>query len=259
MNNIIIVTGAKGRMGQTIIRLAQADPDVALAAVVERPGHEGGLESLGCEVSTDIASLLPKHPGAVVIDFTAPAVSVANAQACAANGNPIVIGTTGLDEGQLAALAEVAGRIPLFHAPNMSVGINVLLKILPDLVKKLGESYDVEMFEIHHNKKADSPSGTAVRLADCLAEARGWTMKEVGNYGRHGIIGPRPHKEIGVQTLRGGDVVGIHTMYFLGTGERIEVTHQAHSRDTFASGALRAAKWITTQQPGKVYSMQDVF
>jgi 4-hydroxy-tetrahydrodipicolinate reductase len=140
----------------------------------------------------------------------------------------------------------------------MSVGVNVLLKILPQLVTLLGEQYDLEMVELHHNKKKDSPSGTALRLAECLAEARKWDLDTVANYHREGIIGERPHEEIGIQTIRGGDVVGVHTVYALGPGERIEVTHQAHSRETFAAGAIRAAKWLAQNRPGKLYTMSDM-
>ncbi|WP_461210966.1 4-hydroxy-tetrahydrodipicolinate reductase [Desulfocurvus sp. DL9XJH121] len=259
MSTSIIVMGAKGRMGGIIANMVKADPELELAGVVERAGCEDGLDMFGCLCSTDLAALLPKCPGAVVIDFTAPAVSVADARACARAGHPIVIGTTGLDDGQKAELEEIAKTGPVFWAPNMSVGVNVLLKVLPQLVQLLGESYDLEMVELHHNQKKDAPSGTALKIAECLAQARDWDLKETGTYCREGIIGARPKKEIGVQTIRGGDVVGVHTVYMMGPGERIEVTHQAHSRDTFAAGSLRAAKWLAGQKAGKLYTMADVF
>ena len=180
------------------------------------------------------------------------------AQTAADTGNPMVIGTTGLSEGQQEELAAAAARTPLFWAPNMSVGVNVLLELLPQLVRMLGDLYDVELSEIHHKFKKDAPSGTALKLAQVLAEAKGWDLKQVAQYCREGIIGERPKDEIGVQTLRGGDVVGDHTVYFFGPGERIEVTHRAHSRETFAQGALRAAKWIGRQKPGTIYSMADM-
>jgi 4-hydroxy-tetrahydrodipicolinate reductase len=140
----------------------------------------------------------------------------------------------------------------------MSIGVNVLLRILPDLVRMLGTDYDLEMTEIHHNKKKDSPSGTALALARCLADARKWKLDDVANYHREGLINERPHEEIGIQTLRGGDVTGVHTIYALGPGERIEITHHAHSRENYAQGALRAAAWLYNQKPGKLYSMLDV-
>ena len=255
----IIIMGAKGRMGSTLARLTQADPELNLVGACERPGHEAGLESLGCMVSSDMDKVFGKFPKAVVIDFTAPEASVAMAHAAAEHGNPAVIGTTGLTPAQQGELADAARKAPLFWAPNMSVGVNVLLKVLPMLVKALGPAYDMEMVEIHHHNKKDAPSGTALKLAQCLAEARGWVYDDVKCHCRDGIIGARPEKEIGVQTLRGGDVVGEHTAYFFGPGERIEVKHCAHSRETFASGALRAAKWLAGQKPGRLWTMADLF
>lgn len=254
----IVVMGACGRMGSTIAGLVQNDPELQLAAVVERPGGEAGLVRYGCPGGADLAAILPGLPGAAVIDFTAPEATVAAARLAAERGNPMVMGTTGLNGEQLAELRMLAKRAPLFWAPNMSVGVNVLLKVLPQLVQMLGPAYDLEMVELHHNKKKDAPSGTALKLAECLAQARDWDLKKVGKYCREGIIGARPKEEIGVQTIRGGDVVGVHTVFMLGPGERIEVTHQAHSRETFAQGALRAAKWLTRQKPGPLYAMNDM-
>ncbi|MFW5734799.1 MAG: 4-hydroxy-tetrahydrodipicolinate reductase [Oceanidesulfovibrio sp.] len=258
MTATIIVTGARGRMGSTIAGLVQDDPDLTLAAVVERPSAVAELSGYDCLVSSDLNEVLPKLPGAVVIDFTAPESTVQSAKICAVHGNPLVAGTTGLNVEQQKEMQDAAASAPILWAPNMSVGVNVLLEVLPRLVQLLGEAYDMEMVELHHNKKKDAPSGTALKLAECLAEARGWSLSETGNYCREGIIGARPDKEIGVQTIRGGDVVGVHTVYFLGPGERIEVTHQAHSRETFAQGAIRAAKWIATRKAGRLYSMADV-
>lgn len=259
MSISIIVMGAKGRMGSTIAGLVRADPELTLVGVVEREGCEDGLDVYGCLCGTELAAMLPEFPGAVVIDFTAPQVSLANARTCARHGNPIVIGTTGLSAEEQAELRAVATQGPVFWSPNMSVGVNVLLKVLPELTRALGESYDIEMVELHHNQKKDAPSGTALKLAECLAGARDWDLAEVGAYCREGIIGARPKKEIGVQTIRGGDVVGVHTVYFMGPGERIEVTHQAHSRENFARGSLRAAKWMAGRGAGQLYSMQDMF
>ncbi|WP_018125457.1 4-hydroxy-tetrahydrodipicolinate reductase [Desulfovibrio oxyclinae] len=255
----VIILGARGRMGATLANLANADEDLNLKAVCERPGNCDGLESFGCLCGDDLEALLPDCPGAVIVDFTSPEASIATAKIAARHGNPVVIGTTGLNPEQVAEVEGIAKDHPLFWAPNMSVGVNVLLKLLPQLVQALGEDYDMEISEIHHKMKKDAPSGTALKLAQCLAEARGWDYDEVKNHCRDGIIGERPKDELGVQTLRGGDVVGDHTMYFFGPGERIEVTHRAHSRETFASGALRAAKWLSGQKPGKLYAMADIF
>ena len=259
MSTSIIVTGAGGRMGSTICRMAQEDPALTLAAVVERPERLASLDVWKCPAGSDADAVFAQVPGGVVVDFTSPEASMANARAAAKAGVSHVIGTTGLTAEQKAELAELAKTARIFWAPNMSIGVNVLLKILPQLVQQLGEQYDLEMVELHHNRKKDSPSGTALRLAECLAEARGWNLPDVANYHREGIIGERPKDEIGIQTIRGGDVVGVHTVYCMGPGERIEVTHQAHSRETFAAGSLRAAQWIEQQQPGKLYSMSDIF
>ncbi|SOB57791.1 4-hydroxy-tetrahydrodipicolinate reductase [Pseudodesulfovibrio profundus] len=258
MTTDIVILGAKGRMGNTLVNLTQADDDLRLVGACERPGNADGLSIDGCIVTDDLDELLPQVPGAVIIDFTSPETSVATAKVAAKHGNPVVVGTTGLNKEEQAELEKSAQEVPLFWAPNMSVGVNTLLKVLPALVQALGSEYDMEMVETHHKMKKDSPSGTALKLAQCLAEARGWEYDDVKNHCRDGIIGERPHEEIGVQTLRGGDVVGDHTMFFFGPGERIEVTHRAHSRETFASGALRAAKWLSSQSSGKLYAMADV-
>lgn len=254
----IVILGAKGRMGNTLVNLTLADDELNLVGACEREGNAGGMDYDGCMISDCLEELLPQVPGAVVIDFTSPESSVAMAKIAAKNGNPAVIGTTGLDKAQQTELEISAKDAPLFWAPNMSVGVNTLLKVLPMLVQALGPDYDMEMVETHHKMKKDSPSGTALKLAQCLAEARGWDYDDVKKHCRDGIIGERPKNEIGVQTLRGGDVVGDHTAFFFGPGERIEVTHRAHSRETFASGALRAAKWLAQQKPGKLYAMADV-
>ena len=255
----VIINGAKGRMGSILASMAWENPDIHLAGVCERPGRTEGMEMYGCLVGDDLGQVMAQLPRAVVVDFTAPEASTMAAGLAKKHGNALVIGTTGLDAGQQAALEDAAKKAPIFWAPNMSVGINVLLKILPALVKALGPAYDMEMFEAHHNKKKDAPSGTAIKLAQCLAEARGWDYDAVKNYSREGIIGARPKEEIGVQTIRGGDVVGEHTMFFFGPGERVEVTHRAHSRETFAAGALRAARWLVDQEPCRLYGMQDMF
>lgn len=258
MSVSIVVMGANGRMGATIARLAQEGEKYELAAVVARKGHEASLKQYGCEVATDLDSLLGKLDQAVIIDFTSPAASLEHAKVAAKHKTPIVMGTTGLTNEERAELEGLAKTSPMFWAPNTSVGVHALTCILPELVKILGEEYDLEMVELHHNKKKDSPSGTAMRLAECLAKAKSWDLDTVANYHREGMIGERPKEEIGIQTIRGGDVVGVHTVYAMGPGERIEITHHAHSRETFAAGALRAAYWLAGREAGKLYSMSDM-
>lgn len=254
----IVVMGGLGRMGGTLVNLVQKDADLELKAVIERKERLDELENMDCLISADLDDVLPKVPRAVVVEFTSPEATVEHALTCKRHGNAMVVGTTGLKPDQLATMEECAKIIPILLAPNMSVGVNVLLKVLPKLVQMLGPDYDMEMMEIHHNRKKDSPSGTALKLAQCLAEARGWVYDEVKCHARDGIIGERPQDELGVMALRGGDVVGDHTMYFFGPGERIEITHRAHSRENFAQGALRAAKWLSGKQPGKLYNMGDM-
>lgn len=257
MSVSVVVMGASGRMGATIASLAQ-EQGMTLAAVLERPEKVEALARWGCLAGSDPDAVYPQVPGAVIIDFTAPEASLVNARAAVRHGNPIVIGTTGFTAEQKAELDALAEKGRIFWTPNMSVGVSVLLELLPELVEMLGPDYDLEMVELHHNRKKDSPSGTALRLAEALASARDWDLKDVACYHREGIIGERPKKEIGVQAIRGGDVVGVHTVYFMGPGERIEVTHHAHSRENFAQGALRAARWLQDQSAGKVYAMSDI-
>lgn len=258
MPTSVIVTGANGRMGTTIAELAKADADLELLAVIERPGFEQDLDRFGVEVFTDVKKALQNNSGAIVVDFTSPDASMELVQNCDTFSCGAVLGTTGFSASQVKELKKVAASTSLFWAPNMSVGINTLLKILPELTQLLGEKYDVEISETHHKHKKDAPSGTALKLAEVLAEAKNMNMDEHGKFCRHGMIGERKQDELGVQTLRGGDVVGDHTVFYFGPGERIEVTHRAHSRETFAQGALRAAKWLSSQQPGRLYSMSDL-
>ncbi len=258
MSTPIVVNGALGRMGATIISVVQTDPDVSLAGMVDKAVCKPTRDAISCTQGTSLDAVLPQAPGAVVIDFTAPEATVAAAAKCAELGAPIVSGTTGLTPEQQAKLAEAAQTVPVLWSPNMSIGVNTLLQVLGDLVRKLGPNYDMELVELHHKMKKDAPSGTAIKLAQCLAEARDWDYGATKRYCRDGLIGERPHEEIGVQTIRGGDVVGVHTVYFLGPGERIEVTHQAHSRETFAQGAVRCAKWLAGQKPGKLYTFADM-
>ena len=259
MQTPIIVMGAAGRMGATICRMVREDETLTLAGRVEQASRLAELAPAeGCRDSDSLETLLRNITKPVIIDFTAPSLSIATAKLAASCGAAHAIGTTGFTEQDLTDLRAYAEKTPIFWSPNMSVGVAVLSKILPELVRMLGEDYDMEMMEIHHNKKKDAPSGTALRLAEAMTKARGWDLKDVACYHREGIVGERPHKEMGMQSLRGGDVVGVHTAYFFGPGERIEVTHQAHSRENFAGGALRVARWLAGQPAGRLYSMEDI-
>jgi len=258
----ICVTGACGRMGRRILELAAAD-GIPITAAVDLATFAGTEWVIGAEsgspqslrVSADTAAAVKSCD--VLIDFTAPDACVANVRTAAAAGKPAVVGTTGLSNAQKAELAQAAATIAVVAAPNMSVGVNVLFKLTRDVARLLGPEYNVEIVEVHHNQKKDSPSGTAARLAECVAEALEFDPAANVVHGRHGIIGPRPPCEIGMHALRGGDVVGEHTVCFIGKGERIELIHKAHSRDNFAKGALRAAQFALTAPPG-LYDMQDV-
>lgn len=255
----IIVSGARGRMGSAISELAVQDAEISLKAVLEHPERVQELKHLDCLVEKEIHNVVSEFPEAAIIDFTSPEVTVQNLRAARGKGNPMVIGTTGFSAEQKQELEKASVQIPIFMAPNMGVGINVLLEFLPKLAELLGADYDVELSEIHHKHKKDAPSGTAVRLAQELGKTREWEGEDYLRYSRQGMIGERPQREIGVQALRGGDLVGEHTVHFFGPGERIDVTHRVHSRNTFAQGALRAAKWTVKQKPGKIYSMSDLF
>jgi 4-hydroxy-tetrahydrodipicolinate reductase len=192
-----------------------------------------------------------------LIDFTLAHACIGNVRAAAEAGRPSVVGTTGLSAEQQAELAELAGPAPIVFAPNMSVGVNLLFKLTSEVASILGLDYNIEITEIHHNLKKDAPSGTAVRLAERAAEARGLDYDKNVAHGREGLVGERPRAEIGMHTLRGGDVVGEHTVSFVGQGERLELTHRAHNRDNFARGALLAVRWAAQAKPG-LYDMQDV-
>lgn len=255
----IIVVGAYGRMGQEICRLVKANGNkYELAGAVDQAPSLENLSSLGCAVNSSLSVLLNEIINAVVVDFTNATASFAHAGMCAEKNVPIVIGATGYDERMLDELKALATVTPILWSANMSVGINVLMRILPLLAEKLGSAYDMEMVEIHHRHKKDAPSGTALMLGDALAKARGWKLAETRVSGRDGMMPERKEEEIGIMALRGGSVPGIHSTWFLGSGETIEVTHQAQSRENFAMGALRAAAWLKNMPAGNLYSMQDV-
>jgi 4-hydroxy-tetrahydrodipicolinate reductase len=258
----VVVTGAAGRMGTQIVRLVKASEDLALAGAVERAGQGGadagtlaGLGQLGVTIGDDLSTALAKAD--VVVDFTSHEASARHAELCAEQGVALVIGSTGFTADAKARVAAAARKIPVVLSPNMSVGVNVLFDLVKQAAQVLGDAYDVEIVEIHHKRKRDAPSGTAVALGEVAARALGRDPADALAYSRHGILGERPPWQIGVQTLRGGDVVGEHTVFFCGEGERLELTHRATSRDQFARGALRAARWIVGK-PAGVYDMGDV-
>jgi 4-hydroxy-tetrahydrodipicolinate reductase len=252
----IVVTGAAGRMGAALIAAVRDSPDLRLAAVTERLGNR--LVGQTVESAPVYASLAEALDGArAVIDFTTAEASMAHAKVCAARGVALVLGTTGLSAEQKGEIAVLAKQTAIVMAPNMSVGVNVLFRIAAEVAQVLGEEYDVEIVETHHRLKKDAPSGTALRLAEVVADALQLDPAKDLVKSRDGNIGERPRRVIGVQTLRGGDVVGDHTVFYLGQGERIELTHKATSRGNFAQGALRAARWVVRQPPG-LYDMQDV-
>ncbi|RMF42152.1 MAG: 4-hydroxy-tetrahydrodipicolinate reductase [Deltaproteobacteria bacterium] len=260
----IAVTGAAGRMGGRIITLATESDSLQVTGAVERTGHprigeDAGLVA-GCG-ALDVAitdSLEQALEGAdLLIDFTFPQVTLENAEVCARVGRGMVIGSTGFRPEEREQLARITAGIPVVFAPNMSVGVNVCFKILKDIARTLGDGWDVEIVELHHNKKKDAPSGTAVRMGEVVADALGRDYNKVANCHREGMCGERAPEEIGMQTVRGGDIVGEHTVYFIGMGERIELTHRAMSRDMFARGAVRAAAWLKGK-PAGMYDMQAV-
>ncbi len=255
----VIIFGAAGRMGNTLCNMAVSLDKYSLAGVADS-AFAAQKSAWNCPAGVSLKDVIPQAADArpVIIDFSSPEASVYNAEIAAEYKIPLVIGTTGFSEEQKEILSRLAVETPLFWSPNMSLGVNVLLRVLPELVRLLGDDYDLEVMEIHHSRKKDSPSGTALRLAECLAEAKEWELADTACYHREGIIGERPKKQIGLQTLRGGDVVGVHTVYCFGPGERIEVTHQAHSRENFAQGAMRAAAWLAGQKAGRLYSMTDM-
>ena len=257
MQHAVIIMGAAGRMGRMLIENA-ATMQMRLAGVVEMPANLDKVAHHQCPAGSAAEAVFTQAGKACVVDFTSPDSSLQTARVAARMGLPMVIGTTGINKAQMGELESLALQTPLFWSPNMSIGVNVLRRMLPQIAKLLGDNYDMEVVEIHHKHKKDAPSGTALYLAESLAQGRGWNLEETACYHREGLTGERPHKEIGMQTLRGGDVVGVHDVYFLGQGERIQISHQAQSRECFAQGALRASQWLMEQTPGKLYSMQDM-
>ena len=253
----VIIDGACGRMGKMIAQGVITQDDMQLVGAIEYSGHPqlgedvgevAGVGTIGVPISNNLSKILDKAD--VVVEFTAPSASIEHLRKVVDAGKTMVLATTGFTEAELAEVRELAQNTPCVMAPNMSVGVNVMLQAIQLVAKALGDDYDVEVIEAHHNQKADSPSGTALRIAEVLAEALDRNLAEVGVYGRHGIVGARPEKEIGIHAIRGGDISGDHTVLYAGAGERIEITHRAHTREAFAKGAIRAARWVVNAPKG---------
>ncbi len=260
----LAITGAAGRMGQRLVALGHRGEGTVIAGAAEysshnQLGHDAGVVAGIGSIDVTISPGLSHDIGRadVVIDFSTPEASVHHAEVAGKAGIPMVIGTTGLSVQQQAAIEVSLSGVPYVQAPNMSVGINLLLKLLSMAAGALDDSYDIEVLEMHHRHKVDAPSGTALRLAQECAAARGVSLDTHGVYARHGIDTARERGAIGMQSLRGGDVAGDHTVIFAADGERVEIGHRASNRDTFALGAVRAAKWVVSQPVG-AYDMQDV-
>lgn len=262
MSQRVAIAGVSGRMGRQLLTAAMHS-ELDLAGCTVRPGDAlvgadaGQLVGLttGVEIVDDLAALSSDVD--VLIDFTSPEATLRHLDYCVKQKIAMVIGTTGFSEAQLAAIKAAAARIPLCVAANFSIGVNLLLDVLSRTARLLGDGFDVEIVEAHHRHKVDAPSGTALAMGQAVAGALGRDLKAVANYGREGHTGARDPQTIGFSTIRGGDIVGEHTVLFAGDGERIEISHKASSRMAFASGAVRAAAWLCEQPPG-YYDMQDV-
>jgi len=258
----IAISGAAGRMGRTLIEACAQTDGVTLTGAIERPGSAavgqdvGEVAGIG-KIGTKIRSGLSGVNFNVLVDFTHPLVTAENIEYCRQSNLGIVIGTTGFDDAGKQRIKEASNEIPVVFAPNMSIGVNLCLKLLDMAARVIGEDADIEIVEAHHRHKVDAPSGTALRMGEVVAEALGRDLKECAVYGREGMTGERDANTIGFATIRAGDIVGDHTVMFAGTGERVEISHKASSRMTFAMGAMRAARWLATQKPG-LYDMQDV-
>jgi 4-hydroxy-tetrahydrodipicolinate reductase len=259
----IAIAGASGRMGRMLIEAVQAAPDCELAGALDRAGSptigtDAGAFSgqmAGIVIQSDFDKGLAAAD--VLIDFTRPEGTLQHLEYCAAHGIKMVIGTTGFDDAGKAAIRAAADKTAIVFAPNMSVGVNVTLKLLEMAAKSFSEGYDIEIIEAHHRHKVDAPSGTALKMGEVIADALGRDLKDCAVYGREGVTGERDPSTIGFATIRGGDIVGDHTVLFAGIGERIEISHKSSSRVTYAHGSLRAARFLAEKSTG-LYDMQDV-
>jgi len=251
----VAITGAGGRMGRTLIEAVLADPALQLGAALEAPGSPAlGQVAGGVTIGAALEAIGSVD---VLIDFTRPEGTLAYLETCLALGKAMVIGTTGFGDPQRARIAEAARRIPIAFSPNFAIGVNVVFRLAQTAAKALGDAYDVEIVEAHHRHKVDAPSGTALKLGELVAGALGRDLGQVALHGRSGDTGERPAKAIGFHAIRGGDIVGEHTVIFAGQGERVEIAVRSQSRMTYAAGALRAAKWLRGRAPG-LYDMFDV-
>jgi 4-hydroxy-tetrahydrodipicolinate reductase len=260
----IAITGAAGRMGRTLVEAVHHTDGLELTVALERPdsillgsdaGELAGLGKLGVVLGSDLAAASDEFD--VLIDFTRPEPTLENLAICRSARRSMVIGTTGFNEEQKLEIAAAANDIGIVFAPNMSVGVNLCLKLLDMAARVLGDEVDIEVIEAHHRHKVDAPSGTALRMGEVVAAALGRDLASCAVYGREGHTGERDRRTIGFETIRAGDIVGDHTVLFAGDGERVEITHKASSRMTFANGAVRAAGWLMTNKPG-LFDMQDV-
>ena len=263
MTNIAVL-GVSGRMGRCLIRSIRESADLSVSGALASPqsqtlGRDAGDVAdsgpIGVTVTADRTEALAGAD--VAIDFTLPGAAIGNLEAAVALGIPMVIGTTGLDEATQAAIRRLSRDLPVLVAPNMSLGVNLLFSLVDRAAAALGEDYDIEVFEAHHRNKVDAPSGTALRIAEIAAGARGRILADVGIHTRAGQIGPRPRGGIGFAVMRGGDIVGEHRVTYAGIGESLEISHRASDRMTFAYGAVTAARWIVGRPPG-LYGMADV-
>jgi 4-hydroxy-tetrahydrodipicolinate reductase len=260
----VAVVGAAGRMGKSLIQAVTEADGFVLGAATERPGSSlvgadagelAGVGRLNVAIADNPESVVDDFD--VLIDFTAPQVTMSHVAICRAHSKRIVIGTTGFTDEQKVALQDAAKDMAIILAPNMSVGVNLCFKLLDIAARVMGDDVDIEVIEAHHRHKVDAPSGTALRMGEVVADALGRNLKECAVYGREGITGERDRKSIGFETIRAGDVVGDHTVLFASMGERVEITHKASSRMTFANGAVRGAGWLMQQDNG-LFDMQDV-
>lgn len=255
----VVVSGACGKMGERIISLISQDKGIELVGAIEDPSHPsiGKVTKEGVSIDKDEALEGLLKEAEILIEFTNPVATLSHLEVCKDMGKGGVIGTTGLDEGGLRRIREASTFIPIIISPNMSLGVNLLFNIAARITKALGWEYDIEIIEAHHHYKKDAPSGTALRLGEVIASSLGRDLKDVAVYGRKGTVGQRGKEEIGFSVIRAGDIIGEHTILFATEGERIEITHRAHSRDTFARGAIKAAKFLKGLSPG-LYDMEDV-
>ena len=259
----LAVAGSSGRMGRALVEAVLGAPDLALAAALEQKGHAhvgkdaGELAGAPCgvRIGDDVARAIAS--ATVLVDFTRPEGTIAHLAACRKQGVNMVIGTTGFGEAQKKEIAAAARDIAIVMSPNFSVGVNVAFRLLEVAARALGKGYDVEIVEAHHRHKVDAPSGTALRMGEVVAQALGRDLKKHAVYGREGVTGERKEETIGFATVRGGDLVGDHTVMFIGAGERLEISHRASSRANFASGALRAARFVASRKSG-LFDMADV-